>query len=84
MKDLATIDAHSDAMAGTIHNSVSDRIKGSVIKKSVCSLFRVIKQTLATFPHATIEDEEFAAFLFNMSERRVEANAGDAVGAGLR
>ena len=49
-----------------------------------------MKQMPVNFPDDAVEDEEFATFLFNMSERRVkrsagqvEANAGDAIGADL-
>ena len=38
MPDLASIDAHSAAMAMSQSDNVSDRIHGGVVKKSVRSL----------------------------------------------
>ena len=70
--ELAKIDAHSAAMARSIHYDVSDMIDGGVIKKSVRAFLSVMKRLPVDFPEERIGKDEFDHLLANMGKRGVK------------
>ena len=69
--DLVKIDAHSAAMARSVHYDVSDMIDGGVIKKSVRAFLSVMKRLPVDFPEERIGKDEFDHLLANMGKRGV-------------
>ena len=61
--DLAKMDAHSAAVAGSVHCDASDMIDGGVTKKSVRAFLSVTKRHPVDFPPDAIGKDEFDHFL---------------------
>ena len=66
--DLAKIDAHSAAVARSVHCDVTDMIDGGVIKKSVRAFLNVMKRLPVDFPPDAIGKDELDHFLANVDK----------------
>ena len=70
--DLASIDAHSAAMAMSQSHNVSDRIHGGVVKKSVRSYYTIVKRMPIEFNDNAMDAEELTGHVRNIGKRGVQ------------
>ena len=69
---LAKTDAHSAAVARSVHFDVSDMIDASVTKKSVRAFLSVMKRLPVDFPPDAIGKNKFDHLLANVGKRGVK------------
>ena len=81
INDLAKIDAHSAAVARSVHCDVTDMSDGGVTKKSVRAFLSVTKRLPVDFPPDAIGKDELDHFLANVGKlgvrRPVEEDIAD-------
>ena len=77
VQELADVDAHTAAMALSIHYNLSDRVTGSVIKKSLRSYWNTMKRMPLEFPDAALSQDEFHNILSNMGKRSFKRKASE-------
>ena len=78
LKDLAEIDAHSEAMASSLHYDLSEMVEGPLIKKSIRSFWTLNKRMPVAAPEEDLTEEEWKTLKSNMGKRGKQRSATEA------
>ena len=78
LKDLAEIDAHSEAMASSLHYDLSEMVEGPLIKKSIRSFWTLNKRMPVAAPEEDLTEEEWKTLKSNMGKRGKQSSATEA------
>ena len=69
LKDLAEIDAHSEAMANSLFYDLSDMVEGPLIKKSIRAFWTLNKKMPVAIPDEVLTEENWNELVANMGKR---------------